>query len=80
MPRFMLEHRHEARECGVVFASFNAFDSPLRQRVALGSCDFGTHQIWWEVQARDETEALSWLPPYVAGRTQAIRVRDLQMP
>jgi hypothetical protein len=80
MPRFILEHRHEARECGVVFASFNAFDSPLRHGVASGSCDFGTHRIWWEVQARDETEALSWLPQYVAQRTQAICVRDLRMP
>ena len=29
MPRYMLEHRHAPRECGVVFASFNAFESPL---------------------------------------------------
>jgi hypothetical protein len=80
MPRFMLEHRHEARECGIVFASFNAFDSPLRHGVVSGSCDFGTHRIWWDVQARNEAEALSWLPHYVAARTRATRMRDLQIP
>jgi hypothetical protein len=24
MPRYLLEHDHEPRECGVAFASFNA--------------------------------------------------------
>jgi hypothetical protein len=80
MPRFILEHRHESGECGVVFASFSAFHSPLRHGVASGSCNFGTHRIWWEVQARSETEALSWLPRYVAERTRAIRVGDLRIP
>jgi hypothetical protein len=80
MPRFILDHRHAPRECGVVFASFKAFDSPLRQRVTSGSCDFGTHRIWWEVEAATEDEALSRLPRYVAERTTAIRVGDLRMP
>jgi len=80
MPRYLLEHRHEARECGVVFASFNAFVSPLRDGVVCGSCDFGTHRIWWDVRARDEAEAISWLPPYVAKRTTVIRVQELRIP
>jgi hypothetical protein len=80
VPRFMLDHQHAPRECGVVFASFKAFDSPLRHRVASGSCDFGTHRIWWEVEAGTEDEALSWLPSYVAERTSAIRVRDVRTP
>jgi hypothetical protein len=78
--RFLLEHAHSARECGVVFASFNAFDSPLRHQLTMGSCDFGTHRIWWDVEAATAAEALARLPRYVAARTTATRVRDLQMP
>jgi hypothetical protein len=80
MPRFMLEHTHTARECGVVFASFKAFDSPLRHQVTVGSCDFGTHHIWWDVEAATADEALAHLPRYVAERTTAIRVRDIHTP
>jgi hypothetical protein len=64
----------------VVFASFKAYQSPLRHRTARGSCDFGTHRMWWEVEAKSEGEALSWLSPYVAERTTAIRFRDLRTP
>ena len=63
-----------------MFASFKGFASPLRRGMASGACDFGTHQIWWDVEAATEDEALSWLPPYVAERTTAIRVRDLRTP
>lgn len=80
VPKFMLDHRHAPRECGVVFAAFKAFDSPLRHRVTTGSCDFGTHRIWWQVEAESEDEALSCLPGYVAERTSAIRVRDIRTP
>jgi hypothetical protein len=80
MPRFLLEHRHVADECGVVFASFKAFDSPLRHQATLGSCDFGTHRIWWDVEAATADEALARLPRYVAQRTTAIRVRELRTP
>jgi hypothetical protein len=80
MPRFLLEHAHSAPECGVVFASFKAFDSPLRHRLTVGSCDFGTHRIWWDVEAPTAVEALAQLPRYVAERTTAIRVRDLRTP
>jgi hypothetical protein len=80
MSRFMLEHAHAARECGVVFASFKAFDSPLRRRGAVGSCDFGTHRIWWEVEAATAEEALAQLPRYVARRTTAIRIGAVRTP
>jgi hypothetical protein len=80
MPRFLLEHAHSAPECGVVFASFKAFDSPLRHQLTMGSCDFGTHRIWWDVEATTAAEALAKLPRYVARRTTATRVRDIQMP
>jgi hypothetical protein len=80
MPRFLLEHAHSALECGVVFASFKAFDSPLRHVLTMGSCDFGSHRIWWDVEATTAAEALANLPRYVAERTTATRVRDMQMP
>lgn len=80
MPRFMLEHVHAARECGVVVASFKAFDSPLRHGTTVSSCDFGTHRIWWDVEAATADEALARLPRYVAERTTAIRVRDVRTP
>jgi hypothetical protein len=80
MPRFMLEHRHAPRECGVVIASFKAFHSPLRHDLVSASCDFGIHRIWWEVDAATDTEALAQLPGYVAQRTTAIRVRHLRIP
>jgi hypothetical protein len=80
MPRFMLEHAHSAHECGVVFASFKAFDSPLRRRRAVGSCDFGTHRIWWEAEAMTAEEALAQLPCYVARRTTAVRIGAVRTP
>jgi len=80
VPRFLLEHAHSAPECGVVFASFNAFDSPLRHRLTMASCDFGTHRIWWDVEATTAAAALAQLPRYVAERTTAIRIRDIRTP
>jgi hypothetical protein len=78
--RFMLEHRHTSRECGAVFASFKAFETPLRHVLAVGSCHFGTHRIWWEAEAQSGAEALAQLPRYVAERTTAIRVGDIETP
>jgi hypothetical protein len=80
VPRFLLEHVHSAPECGVVFAAFKAFDSPLRHRLTVGSCDFGTHHIWWDVEAATAGDALAQLPHYVAKRTIAIRVGDIRTP
>ena len=41
MARYLLHHRHEPHECGVVFASFKGHDSPLRRRPTLASCRSG---------------------------------------
>ena len=49
MARFLLHHRHEPRECGVVFAAFRGHDSPLRP-TAVASCGSGDHAIWWTVE------------------------------
>lgn len=78
--RFLLHHRHEARECGVVFASFQGHDSPLRHRAALASCRSGGHAIWWTVDAASEAEALALLPSYVADRTTTAQVSDVDIP
>jgi hypothetical protein len=36
--RFLLHHRHGPDDCGVVFAAFRGFVSPLRRGAALASC------------------------------------------
>jgi hypothetical protein len=80
MPRFLLHHHHEPRDCGVVFAAFRGHESPLRHRATLASCSFGGHAIWWAVEAASEAEALALLPFYVAERATATRVGEVQIP
>jgi hypothetical protein len=80
MTRYLLHHVHEPGECGVVFASFKGHDSPLRRQVTLASCNSGGHAIWWTVEALTERDALALLPYYVAERTNAIRVGEVQIP
>ena len=80
MARFVLHHRHEADECGVVFASFQGYDSPLRNQVTIASCRSGGHAIWWTVEAASEAEALGLLPFYVAERTTASSVNAVEIP
>ena len=80
MPRFVLHHRHEAHECGVVFASFKGHTSPLRRHPTVASCRSGGHAIWWTVEAPSEAEAVALLPPYVAERTTAARVSTVEIP
>ena len=80
MPRFLLQHHHEPTECGVVFAAFRGFESPLRHREALASCRSGGHSIWWTVDAWSEENALALLPFYVAERTTAVPVTEERIP
>jgi hypothetical protein len=80
VPRFMLDHRHVASECGAVFAAFKAFDSPVRHQATAASCHYGGHRIWWEVDAATEGDALEQLPHYVAERTTVSRVRATEIP
>lgn len=80
MSRYVLEHRHEAHECGVVFASFKGHNSPLRRQATLASCHSGGHAIWWTVEAASEAEALALLPFYVAERTTAASVSAVDIP
>ena len=80
MARYLLEHHHEPHECGVVFASFRGYESPLRHRSTLASCRSGGHAIWWTVEAASEQDALSLLPVYVAERTTATSVSEVEIP
>ena len=80
MAYFLIQHRHEAPECGVVFAAFKGYDSPLRHRSTLASCAFGGHSIWWQVDAISEAAALALLPSYVAERASATQVREVDIP
>jgi hypothetical protein len=80
MARYLLQHRHEPRECGVAFASFKGHASPLRQRATLASCRSGGHAIWWTVEADSEEDALRLLPTYVAERTTVCRVSEVEIP
>jgi hypothetical protein len=80
MPRFLLHHTHEPRECPAAFAAWKGFPSPLRARPTIGSCLSGRHEIWWELDAAGDAEALAHLPPYVAERTEAIRVSEVRVP
>jgi hypothetical protein len=80
MSRYLLHHRHEPHECGVVFAAFSGHESPLRHKATLASCGSGGHAIWWTVAAATEAEALGLLPYYVAERTTASIVSDVEIP
>lgn len=80
MPRFLLHHRHQARECPAAFAAWKGFESPLRHRATIGSCLAGGHEIWWELEAPSDAAALGQLPHFVAKRTEVTRVWDVQVP
>jgi hypothetical protein len=80
MPCFLLHHRHEPDECGVVFASFKGHDSRLRKRPTIASCRTGGHAIWWSVETATAAEALALLPFFVATRTSITRVTQVDIP
>jgi hypothetical protein len=80
MAQYLLYHRHQPEECGVVFASFKGHDSPLRHQSTLASCRSGGHAIWWTVEAATEEDALGLLPSYAAARTTATQVSEVGIP
>ena len=80
MTCFLLQHLHEPHECGVVYAAFKGHKSPLRRRATIASCRSGGHAIWWTVDAPTEHEALELLPLYVAARTTATSVSEVEIP
>lgn len=80
MPLFRLVHRHEAEDCRAVYAAWKGFESPLRRSHTLASCREGGHAIWWDVDAPSGSRALELLPPYVAARTTALPVSQVEIP
>ena len=80
MPNYLLQHHHEPRECGAVFASFKGHESPLRRQPTLATCREGGHAIWWTVEAESEADALRLLPTFVAERTTVARVTEVRIP
>lgn len=80
MALFLLHHRHEPQECAAAFAAWAGYASPLRHARAPSSCLTGGHGLWWRVAAPSEGEALALLPPFLAARTEAIAVREVEIP
>lgn len=80
MAPFRLVHRHDAEECPAAYAAWKGFDSPLRGHHATSSCRWGDHQIWWDLDAPSEDEAMGYLPRYVADRAVAFRVGEVDIP
>jgi hypothetical protein len=80
MPVFLLAHHHEPHECGAAFAAWRGFVSPLRHGSAASSCLAGGHGLWWRVEAPDTQAALALLPRFVAERSTATEVRDVEIP
>jgi hypothetical protein len=78
--RYLLHHRHDPHECGVVFAAFKGHQSALRRQATLASCRSGGHAIWWAVDAASEHDALRLLPFYVAQRTTVAEVEEIEIP
>ena len=83
--RFVLSHRHAPEECGVAFAAWRGFDSPLRHQSTLASCldagiDDGEHVLIWTVEAVGPDHALAMLPPWLAERAEVQRVGEVSIP
>jgi hypothetical protein len=80
MPVYLVAHRHRPHECAASFAAWRGFDSPLRHGRAPSTCLAGGHRVWWRVEAPDRAGALALLPRFVAERSTAIEVRDVEIP
>jgi hypothetical protein len=76
----MLHHRHQSHECAASFAAWKGFASPLRRKATAASCSSGGHEVWWELEAADESAALAHLPRFVAERTRAVQIGDVSIP
>jgi hypothetical protein len=80
VPTYALIHRHEPEDCGVAYAAWRGFSSPLRHRATISSCKRGAHRICWTVEAEDARAALALLPPFIADRTEADPVSEVRIP
>jgi hypothetical protein len=80
MGSYVLCNTHLERECAAIFAAWRGFESPLRRHAPASACRWSDHRLWWEVEADSAAEALGQLPPFVADRTEAIRVIRAELP
>ena len=80
MPQYLLHHKHHPSECSVAFACFKGHSSPLRHKTTFASCLYGGHAIWWLINASGPDDALDLLPFFVAQRSTAVEVREVQIP
>jgi hypothetical protein len=80
MARYLLHHRHDARQCGVAYAAFKGETTPLRRRPVVASCLTGGHEMWWLVEAGSSDEALAQLPHFVATRATATPITEVPIP
>ena len=80
MALYLLWHRHEPAECRFAYAAWHGFDSPLRHRSALSTCEQGGHETWWVVEAADGDVATAHLPFFVASRSTVRPVSLVQIP
>jgi hypothetical protein len=83
--QFVLSHRHAPQDCGVAFAAWRGFESPLRHTSALGSCpsdgaDQAEHLLIWTVDAAGPEQALALLPRWLADRAEVRRVGEVSIP
>ena len=78
--RYLLQHRHEASECGVAYAAFKGERSPLRRKPAIASCLSGGHEMWWCVEADSAGDALAQLPHFLATRTSVSPITEVPIP
>ena len=76
--RHELKHRAEPRRLGARFCA--GLRSRLRHQPTLASCRSGGHAIWWTVEAASEQDALALLPFFVAKRTTATSVSEVEIP
>ena len=72
--------RGESSRCRIAFAAWKGFESPLRRKKTIGTCADGGHQLWWTVEAADESAALAQLPAFVAERTDVQKIKEVQIP
>ena len=80
MALFVLHHTHDADDCAAAFAAWSGFESPLRHRPASSTCLAGGHCVLWQVEAPGVGEAIAMLPTFVAARTEAVEVREVEIP
>lgn len=83
---YLITHRHRARDCGVAFAAWRGFESPLRHTSALATCRDAAagpgseHVLFWTVEADSPGAATAMLPPWLAERSEVQRVVEVEIP